>query len=131
MLNQLSMVIHVQCTPFATRITNSQKAHICNQFLDITMGGMENILEEQDRNLRRALPRYWQTANLLALTRLCRGSYIRRPLGTSDSQLLHPKLERWPFESKTRSRAIRTGKNPIGLLEDSKDMPSLNVLKRR
>src|ERR1700689_971314 len=47
-----------------------------------------------------------------------------------DSQLLHAKLQRGPLDAEARSRPIGAGEDPVGLLQDRKDVLPLHFLKR-
>lgn len=50
-------------------------------------------------------------------------------LWTKDAELLHAKLERRALEAQSRGRAIWTCENPVGLLQNSQDVPALHFLK--
>ncbi len=52
-------------------------------------------------------------------------------LGTGNPELLHAKLERGTLDTQPCSRSIGAGEDPIGLLQNRQDMPSLDFLKRR
>ena len=48
-----------------------------------------------------------------------------------NAELLHPRMKRRPFHSKSSGRASRAADDPIGLFEGAQDVFSLGVFERR
>jgi hypothetical protein len=74
----------------------------------------------------------WQRAKRLALIEstycaFCELGFLR----TGDAELLHPKLQRWTLYSKLRSCSVRAREDPVALLKDRQNVPSLDLFQSR
>ena len=51
--------------------------------------------------------------------------------GDANSELLHPRLQRRPFQAQTRGGPFRTGHYPVRLLQCGNDLLPFGLLQRR